>query len=95
MKPNLRKMSGARASNRKSKCKSKRKLKCKRKRKRKRKRMSKRKLKARDVHAEHQGLMDAVLERKAAQSVALMRDHLQATFEATAQWLPAQTGSPA
>ena len=58
-------------------------------------RMSKRKLKARDVHAEHQGLMDAVLERKAAQSVALMRDHLQATFEATAQWLPAQTGSPA
>lgn len=52
--------------------------------------LSQRKLKARDVHAEHQALMDAVLERKANQAVALMREHLQATFEATAKWLPAQ-----
>jgi len=39
--------------------------------------------------------MDAVLERKTNQALALMREHLQATFEATAQWLPAQPESKA
>ena len=42
-----------------------------------------------------QGLMDAVLERQASHAVALMREHLQATFEATAKWLPTQPGTPA
>ena len=57
--------------------------------------LSKRKANARDVHAEHQALMDAVLERKTNQALALMREHLQATFEATAKWLPAQPESKA
>jgi DNA-binding GntR family transcriptional regulator len=42
----------------------------------------------RDVHAEHRALMDAALARNADQAVALMRAHLQATFEATARWIP-------
>ena len=55
--------------------------------------LSKRKPQARDVHAEHQALMDAVIERKADKAVALMRAHLQSTFEATAKWLPTQPES--
>jgi DNA-binding GntR family transcriptional regulator len=51
-------------------------------------RLSQQKPAARDVHAEHRALMDAVLARDEAQAVALMREHLQATFEATARWLP-------
>jgi len=51
-------------------------------------RLSQQKPVGRDVHAEHRALMDAVLARDEAQAVALMRAHLQATFEATARWLP-------
>jgi DNA-binding GntR family transcriptional regulator len=55
-------------------------------------RLSKRKPAARDIHAEHRALMEAVLARDSAQAVSLMHDHLQATFEATAQWLPTEPG---
>lgn len=54
-------------------------------------RMSQQKPAARDVHAEHRALMEAVLARDTEQAVALMREHLQATFEATAQWMPTET----
>lgn len=49
--------------------------------------LSKRKPVARDIHAEHQALMEAVLSRNADKSIALTRAHLEATFEATAKWL--------
>lgn len=39
----------------------------------------------RDVNAEHQAVMDAVLRRDAAQAVALMTQHLVATSDATAR----------
>jgi DNA-binding GntR family transcriptional regulator len=42
---------------------------------------------ARDVTAEHQALMDAVLSRNTAKATELMREHLQATYLATAKWL--------
>ena len=51
-------------------------------------RLSKDEPAARDIHAEHRALMEAVLARDAAQAITLLREHLQATFEATAQWLP-------
>lgn len=54
-------------------------------------RLSQKKPSARDVHAEHQALMEAVLARDPARAVTLMREHLQATFEATAKWLPHDT----
>lgn len=56
--------------------------------------MSKRKPAARDVHAEHQALMEAVLARDEKLALRLMREHLQATFEATAKWLPPPPESP-
>ncbi len=58
-------------------------------------RLSQRKPAARDIHAEHQALMEAVLARDPQRAVALMRDHLQATFEATARWLPLEQESRA
>lgn len=51
--------------------------------------LSKRKPVSRDIHAEHRALMEAVLARDANKAVALTEQHLQATFEATAKWLPA------
>ena len=42
---------------------------------------------ARDVNAEHQVLMDAVLQRDTDRAVALMREHLEATYLATASWM--------
>lgn len=42
---------------------------------------------ARDVNAEHQALMDAVLQRDTEKAVVLMREHLQATYVATANWM--------
>ena len=39
----------------------------------------------RDVNAEHQAVMDAVLRRDAAQAVDLMSRHLMATSKATAE----------
>ncbi len=47
----------------------------------------------RDVNAEHQAVMDAVLRRDAEQACALMSRHLQATSEATARLMasPAHT----
>ena len=39
----------------------------------------------RDVNAEHQAVMEAVLRRDAAQAVALMTQHLVATSDATAR----------
>ncbi len=51
--------------------------------------LGKRRPAARDIHAEHQALMDAVLARDAGAAVLLTRGHLQATFEATAKWLTA------
>ncbi len=56
-------------------------------------RLSKGKPAARDIHAEHRALMETVLARDATQAVELMRKHLQATFEATAQWLPTDSES--
>ena len=50
--------------------------------------LSKRKPVARDIHAEHQALMEAVLDRNLDKSIALMKAHLQATVEATATSLP-------
>jgi DNA-binding GntR family transcriptional regulator len=44
----------------------------------------------RDVNAEHQALMDAVLRRDAAQAVALMTQHLVATSDATARLMAPQ-----
>lgn len=52
--------------------------------------LSRKKPMTRDVHTEHRALMDATINRDAKKAVALMRSHLQATFEATARWLPAQ-----
>jgi len=52
--------------------------------------LSKRRPMARNIHAEHQALMEAVIGRRAKEAVALTHQHLQATFEATARWLPAQ-----
>lgn len=53
--------------------------------------LSRRKPLARDVHAEHQALMDAVLDRNPVKAIALTKAHLEATFEATAKWLPQDT----
>ena len=39
----------------------------------------------RDVNAEHQAVMEAVLRRDATQAVALMTQHLVATSDATAR----------
>lgn len=58
-------------------------------------RLSQRKPAARDIHAEHQALMEAVLARDPQKAVSLMQEHLQATFEATAQWLPTEQESRA
>ena len=44
----------------------------------------------RDVNAEHQAVMDAVLRRDAAQAVALMTQHLVATSDATARLMAPQ-----
>jgi len=43
----------------------------------------------RDVNAEHQAVMDAVLRRDAAQAIDLMHRHLVATSEATAKLMQA------
>ena len=52
--------------------------------------LSRKKPITRDVHTEHRALMDATINRNAKKAVSLMRSHLQATFEATARWLPVQ-----
>ncbi len=44
----------------------------------------------RDVNAEHQAVMDAVLRRDAVQAVALMTQHLVATSDATARLMAPQ-----
>jgi DNA-binding GntR family transcriptional regulator len=44
----------------------------------------------RDVNAEHQAVMDAVLRRDATQAVALMTQHLVATSDATARLMAPQ-----
>ena len=44
----------------------------------------------RDVNAEHQAVMEAVLRRDAAQAVALMTQHLVATSDATARLMAPQ-----
>jgi DNA-binding GntR family transcriptional regulator len=44
----------------------------------------------RNVNAEHQAVMDAVLRRDAAQAVALMTQHLVATSDATARLMAPQ-----
>ena len=44
----------------------------------------------RDVNAEHQAVMDAVLRRDAAQAVVLMTQHLVATSDATARLMAPQ-----
>ncbi len=46
----------------------------------------------RDVNAEHQAVMDAVLRRDAAQAVALMTQHLVATNDATARLMAPPSG---
>jgi len=51
--------------------------------------LSKRKPLARDIHSEHEALMNALLDRNEKVATRLIRGHLQATFEATAKWLPA------
>ena len=48
-----------------------------------------RKARVRDVNAEHQALMDAVLRRDAAKATALMAAHLQATRQATVKLMQA------
>ena len=45
----------------------------------------------RDVNAEHQAVMEAVLRRDAAQAVALMTQHLVATSDATARLMAPQS----
>ena len=52
--------------------------------------LSRKKPITRDVLTEHRALMDATINRNAKKAVSLMRSHLQATFEATARWLPVQ-----
>jgi DNA-binding GntR family transcriptional regulator len=42
---------------------------------------------ARDITAEHQALMDAVIQRDTAKAIELMQEHLHATYLATAKWL--------
>ena len=44
----------------------------------------------RNVNAEHQAVMDAVLRRDAAQAVDLMNRHLMATSKATADLMQAR-----
>lgn len=51
--------------------------------------LSRKKPLARDIHSEHEALMNALLERHTKAAHRLIQAHLQATFEATAQWLPA------
>jgi DNA-binding GntR family transcriptional regulator len=51
--------------------------------------LSKKKPLARDIHSEHEALMNALLDRNEKVATRLIRGHLQATFEATAKWLPA------
>jgi GntR family transcriptional regulator, carbon starvation induced regulator len=51
-----------------------------------------RKASVRDVNAEHQAVMDAVLRRDAAQATALMAAHLDATCKATAKLMRAAAG---